>query len=120
MDREHLLAALARADAGDATDLCRQAVLEGAELDVAPMSVPTAALRGIYRSRAEHLLEHEVAAVGAHDAADRLDRTSHASLRIGSVAGGRGHFFQLFLDPAGQELVACLMVPVRGHEAHDS
>ncbi|HXH78362.1 hypothetical protein [Nocardioides sp.] len=119
MDREHLLAALE--DAGEAAALCRHALLEGAALDLHPGSVPTAALRDIYRSRAEHLRDHEIAAVGADDAADRLDRTSHASLRIGAVDGGPGgHFFQLFLDPAGEELVACLAVPVREDDTHDS
>jgi hypothetical protein len=119
MDREHLLTALD--DAGEAAALCRQALLAGAELVMLPGTVPTAALRDIYRSRAEHLREHAVAAIGADDAADRLDRTGHPALRIGSVEGGSGsHFSQLFFDPAATEVVACLAVPDRDADASQS
>ncbi len=113
MDREHLIAALGDVgQGGEAGALCRQALLDGAELVMLPGTVPTAALREIYRSRAEHLRQRRVPAIGADEAADQLERSAHATLRIGSVDGGPGsHFFQLFLDPAGEQVVACLAVP---------
>ena len=122
MDRERLLAALDDAsEASEAAALCRQALLEGAELVILPGRVQTTALRDIYRSRAEHLREHAVAAIGADDAADRLDRTGHPALGIASVDGGPGsHFFQLFFDPAGEEIVACLAVPDRDRDANQT
>lgn len=83
MEREHLIAALT--GAGEAATLCRQALLDDAELVMSPSTVPTA---------------------------DRLDRTAHAELAVARVDGGPGgHVFQLFLDPARQQVVACLAVP---------
>jgi len=110
MDRDKLVAALD--GAGIAGELCRDALLAGADLHVLPGLVPTRELRTIYRRRAEHLRSHGIEAIDADQAADELDRTPHADLVVGRVESEPGgHFFQLFLDPTRERVVACLAVP---------
>lgn len=111
VDRTELITKLE--GAGAAAELCRKALLDGAELEVFPGVVSSTELRTIYRRRAEHLRQTGVQAIGADEAADRLERTPDTDLVIAKVAGLGGHFFQLLLDPALEGVVACLAVPAR-------
>ena len=109
MERERLVDALA--GRGDAAELCREALLADAELTLSPTSVDTTELTVVYRRRAQHLRGRGIEAVGADEAADLLGRTRFTEVVVGRVSGGPGrHVFQLFLDPGGDELVACLAV----------
>ena len=110
MDRDELIEALQ--GGGAASSLCREALLAGAGVVFHSGLVATADLRTIYRRRAEHLSRLGIEAVDAEDAADKLDRTTHGNLAIARVESPDGrHFFQVFLDPARQHVVACLAVP---------
>lgn len=97
-----------------AAALCLKDLEAGAHFEVFPGLVATGELRTIYRRRAKHLATQGINSIDAEEAADRLERTTHANLGLGKVDGGSsGHFFQLFFDPSLSHLIACLAVPPR-------
>ena len=96
---------------GAAAELCRKDLDQGADLALMPGLVDRHDLQDIYRRRAVHLQEHDIASIDAFQAADDLDATSCAHLALARVRGGAsGYFFQLFLDPQLQRVVTCLAV----------
>ena len=109
MDRDELTSMLP--GLGAAADLCREDLDQGADLAMLPGLVDRHELQDIYRRRAVHLQEHDVASIDAFKAADDLDASSCAQLALARVRGGAsGYFFQLFLDPQLQRVVTCLAV----------
>jgi hypothetical protein len=112
MDRKEMSSMLS--GLGPAADLCREDLAQGADLALLPGLVDKYELQDIYRRRALHLQEHDIASIGAFRAADDLDSTSCAQLALARVRGGAsGYFFQLFLDPDLQSVVTCLAVADR-------
>jgi hypothetical protein len=99
---------------GPAAEMCRNDLLEGAHFEVMPGLVDAPALESIYRRRAQHLQDHGMNAIAAFEAADALASTSSGQLALAKVESGPSHhFFQLFLEPHLDGLVACLAVSAR-------
>jgi hypothetical protein len=109
MDRDEITSMLS--GLGPAAELCRKDLDQGADLAVMPALVDRHELQVIYRRRALHLQQHDIASIDAFKAADDLDNSSCAYLTLATVRGGAsGYFFQLFLDPQLKRVVTCLAV----------
>lgn len=110
MERSRLIQLLA--GEGEARLLSRSALSAGAEYEVWPEAVPVQRLLAVYERRERGTRRSGQSTIGFGDALDALRAYDGADLSIGFIddRGRGGYYFQLFMDPELDGVVACLGV----------
>jgi hypothetical protein len=97
---------------GAVAESAREALTTGAAYEVWPGTSSADSLLSTYRRRSRHVERTGQPSIGFPEAVERLAASTADRLAIGYVDDRPrgGYYFQVFLDPTGPTLVACLGV----------